>query len=196
VTEADVRILYDRQQLRAVVARLAAEVSAVHDDGVVLVAVLKGSVIFLADLVRHMTITPVVDFLAVSSYEEGAPRVQIMKDLDTDIAGRDVVLVEDVIDTGLSLTWLLEELGRREPRSLDVCALVDKPGRRIVPVDVRWIGISVAEPYVCGYGLDVSERYRNLDLLAAADVSVLAADPDAYVDQLYGTRGGPQGSVP
>jgi len=196
VTEADVRILYDRQQLRAVVARLAAEVSAVHDDGVVLVAVLKGSVIFLADLVRHMTITPVVDFLAVSSYEEGAPRVQIMKDLDTDIAGRDVVLVEDVIDTGLSLTWLLEELGRREPRSLDVCALVDKPGRRIVPVDVRWIGISVEEPYVCGYGLDVSERYRNLDLLAAADVSVLAADPEAYVDQLDGPRGGPQGSVP
>ena len=141
--------------------------------------------IFLADLVRRLSINPVVDFMAVSSYVEGAPRVQIMKDLDTDIAGRDVVLVEDVIDTGLSLTWLLEELGRREPRSLEVCAFLDKPARRIVPVDIRWIGLSVEEGYVCGYGLDVAERYRNLDVVAAADTTVLAVDPDAYVEALY-----------
>jgi hypoxanthine phosphoribosyltransferase len=182
---AEVRVLYGRDEIRAAVDRLAREVSAAHDDGVVLVAVLKGSVIFLADLVRKLTITPVIDFLAVSSYREGAPRVQIMKDLEIDIAGRDVVLVEDVVDTGLSLTWLLEELRRRAPRTIDVCAFVDKPARRIVPVDVRWIGLTVDEPYVCGYGLDVAERYRNLDVVAAADTAVLADDPDAYVHALY-----------
>ena len=181
----EVRVLFGPDDIRAAVDRLARDVSAAHDDGVVLVAVLKGSVIFLADLVRRLTITPVIDFLAVSSYSEGAPRVQIMKDLETDIAGRDVVLVEDIIDTGLSLTWLLEELRRRAPRSIDVCALVDKPARRLVPVDVRWIGLTVEEPYVCGYGLDVAERYRNLDVIAAADTAVLAEDPDAYVHALY-----------
>lgn len=182
---AEVRVLFGPAEIRDAVDRLAAEVSAAHEDGVVLIAVLKGSVIFLADLVRRMTITPVIDFLAVSSYAEGAPRVQIMKDLDTDIVGRDVVLVEDVVDTGLSLTWLLEELQRRGPRRLDVCAFIDKPARRIVPVDVRWVGLTVDEPYVCGYGLDVAERYRNLDVVAAADTAVLAADPDAYVHTLY-----------
>jgi len=190
VTAAQPEILFEKDDIRAAVRRLADELSAAYDDGVVLVAVLKGGVIFLADLVRAMRVHPIVDFLAVSSYEEGAPRVQIMKDLDTDIAGRDVVLVEDVVDTGLSLTWLLEELGRRGPRSLEVCAFVDKPGRRIVPVAVRWVGLTVDEPYVCGYGLDVAERYRNLDLVAAADTAVLGADPDAYVSALYGRAPG------
>jgi hypoxanthine phosphoribosyltransferase len=185
VTPAETRVLFDRAEIRAAVERLAGELSATYDDGVVLVAVLKGSVIFLADLLRRMTTHPVVDFLAVSSYDAGSPRVRIVKDLDTDIAGRDVVLVEDVIDTGLSLTWLLEELRRRAPRSLEVCAFLDKPGRRLVPVSVRWVGLSTDEPYVCGYGLDFSERYRNLDLVAAADTTVLAVDPDAYIDNLY-----------
>jgi len=179
------RILYERDEIQAAVARLADELSAAYDDGVVLIAVLKGSVIFLADLVRRMTITPVVDFLAVSSYDEGSPRVRIVKDLDHDIADRDVVLVEDVVDTGLSLTWLLDELGRRAPRSIEVCAFIDKPARRIVPIDARWIGFTVEEPYVCGYGLDVAERYRNLDLVAVADTAVLGDDPDAYVAALY-----------
>ena len=182
---AEVRILFEREDIRAAVDRLAAELSATYEDGVVLVAVLKGSVLFLADLVRRMTVNPVVDFLAVSSYDEGAPRVRIVKDLDADIAGRDVVLVEDVVDTGLSLTWLLEELGRRSPRSLEVCAFLDKPSRRLVPVPIRWVGLTSDESFVCGYGLDVAERYRNLDVVAAADTSVLAEDPDAYIEVLY-----------
>ena len=179
------RLLFGKEEIQAAVRRLAAELSATYDDGVVLIAVLKGGVIFLADLVRAMTVHPLVDFLSLSSYDEGAPRVKIAKDLDHDIAGRDVVLVEDVVDTGLSLTWLLEELGRRTPRSLEVCAFLDKPARRIVPVEVRWVGLTVDEPYVCGYGLDVAERYRNLDVVAAADTTVLADDPDAYVEALY-----------
>ncbi len=185
MTPAPPRILHDRDAIQATVARLAAELSATYDDGVVLISVLKGSVIFLADLVRRMTTHPVVDFLALSSYDEGAPRVRISKDLDHDIADRDVVLVEDVVDTGLSLTWLLAELGRRAPRTLEVCAFLDKPARRIVPVEARWVGFTVDDPYVCGYGLDVAERYRNLDLVAVADTAVLAEDPDAYVDALY-----------
>lgn len=182
-TEA--RVLFDRSEIHAAVDRLAAELSATYGDGVVFVAVLKGSVIFLADLLRRLTINPVVDFLAVSSYDAGSPRVRIVKDLDIDINGADVVLVEDVVDTGLSLTWLLDELRHRGPRSLEVCAFLDKPARRLVPVPVRWIGLSTEEPYVCGYGLDVSERYRNLDLVAAADTAVLAADRDAYIHNLY-----------
>jgi hypoxanthine phosphoribosyltransferase len=185
VSAAEVRILFGPAEIHAAVDRLAGELSMAYDDDVVLVSVLKGSVLFLADLVRAMTVHPVVDFLAVSSYVDGSPRVRIVKDLDMDIAGRDVVLVEDVVDTGLTLTWLLEELGRREPRSLEVCAFLDKPARRIVPVPVRWVGLTVDEPYVCGYGLDVAERYRNLDVIAAADRSVLGADPDAYVGVLY-----------
>ena len=179
------RILYDREEIQGAVRRLAGELSAAYDDGVVLIAVLKGSVLFLADLVRAMTIHPVVDFLALSSYDEGAPRVKISKDLDHDIADRDVVLVEDVVDTGLSLTWLHEELGRRSPRSLEVCTFLDKPARRIVPVEAKWVGFTVEEPYVCGYGLDVAERYRNLDVVAVVETTVLADDPDAYVEALY-----------
>jgi hypoxanthine phosphoribosyltransferase len=181
----DPQILFGRDEIQEAVRRLAAELSSTYDDGVVLIAVLKGGVIFLADLVRSMTTHPVVDFLALSSFDEGAPRVRIAKDLDHDIADRDVVLVEDVVDTGLSLTWLLAELGRRAPKSLEVCAFLDKPARRIVPVEARWVGFTVEEPYVCGYGLDVEERYRNLDLVAAADTKVLAEDPDAYVEALY-----------
>ena len=185
MSQAAPQVLFDREQVQAAVARLAEELSATYDDGVVLVAVLKGSVLFLADLVRRMRVHPIVDFMSVSTFGEGGPRVRILKDLDVDVTGRDVVLVEDVVDTGLSLSWLLEELRARGCSSLEVCALVDKPQRRIVPVDVRWIGLTVSEPYVCGYGLDVAERYRNLDVIAVADTSVLAADPDAYVEALY-----------
>lgn len=116
MTHLHPQILFGRDEIHDTVRRLASDLSAAYDDGLVLIAVLKGSVIFLADLVRSMSTHPVVDFLALSAYDEGAPRVRISKDLDHDIAGRDVVLVEDVVDTGLSLTWLLAELGRRAPR--------------------------------------------------------------------------------
>ena len=166
-------------------ARLGRELSATHDDGVVLVGVLKGSVPFLADLARALTIAPVVDFLAVSPYAEGTGRVRIVKDLDLDVAGRAVVLVEDVVDTGLTTTYLLGELRRRGARSVDVCALVDKVRRRVVPVPLRWVGFAVEEDYVVGYGLGHAERYRNLPLVAAADLAALRADPDVLLEELY-----------
>jgi hypoxanthine phosphoribosyltransferase len=168
------------------VRRLAAELSAAYDDGVVLVAVLKGSVVFLSDLVRAMTCAPILDFLAISSYERGTGRVRIIKDLDLDISGRDVVLVEDIVDTGLTLGFLVAELERREPASLAVCTLLDKPARRIVPADLRFVGFQIPDVFVVGYGLDFAGRYRNLDALAAGDLDELVADADVYVEALYG----------
>ena len=179
------RVLIPAAELRAGVGRLASEISAAYEDGVVLVAVLKGSVPFLADLVRALTISPEVDFLAISAYAPDTGRVRLVKDLDTDIAGRDVVLVEDIIDTGLTLTYLLGQLGRRGPRSLEVCALLDKVTRRIVPTPVRFVGFTVEDDFVVGYGLDYAERYRNLELVAAGDLGALRADPDAHVEQFY-----------
>ncbi|MGH9152324.1 MAG: hypoxanthine phosphoribosyltransferase [Acidimicrobiales bacterium] len=179
------RVLISADELRAGVRRLAAELSAAYDDGVVLVAVLKGSVPFLADLVRALTVAPEVDFLAISSYAPDTGRVRIVKDLDLDIAGRDVVLVEDIVDTGLTLTYVLGELARRGPRSLEACALLDKATRRIVPTPVRFLGFTVGDDFVVGYGLDFAERYRNLDLVAAGDLAALRADPDAHVNEFY-----------
>ena len=148
-------------------------------------AVLKGSVPFLADLTRRLTIVPEVDFLAISSYAEGTGRVRLVKDLELDLYDRDVVLVEDIVDTGLTLTYLLGELGRRQPRSLEVCALLDRTPQRIVPTPVRFRGFEVTGEFLIGYGLDYAGRYRNLDRIYAADVEELVADPDAYVKELF-----------
>lgn len=150
-----------------------------------LVAVLKGSVPFLADLVRAMTVVPEVDFMAISSYAHDTGRVRIVKDLDSDIYGRRVVLVEDIVDTGLTLTYLLNQLRGRQPASLDVCALLDKVARRIVPTPVRYRGFEIGDDFVLGYGLDFAERYRNLDRVVVGDLEALQADPDAHVEELY-----------
>ncbi|MGH9074600.1 MAG: hypoxanthine phosphoribosyltransferase [Acidimicrobiales bacterium] len=172
-------------ELAAHVRRLGAEISAAYPDGVMLVAVLKGGVWFLADLIRELSVPCQVDVLGISSYAEGSGRVRIVKDLDDDIGGRDVVLVEDIVDTGLTLSYLLGELGRREPRSLAVCALLDKAARRIVPTPLRFLGLRIEDDFVLGYGLDFAERYRNLDRIVAGDVAALQADPDAHVQQLF-----------
>jgi len=179
-------LLVSGEELRTGVAELGRKLSAGYDDGVVLVAVLKGSVVFLADLVRAMTITPLIDFLAVSAYGHGTGRVRLVKDLDTDIGGRHVVLVEDIVDTGLTLAYLTAELAQRDPASLAICTLLDKPARRILPAELAFVGFEVPDVFVIGYGLDFAGRYRNLQLLAAGDLDTLAADPDAYVAQLYG----------
>jgi len=152
---------------------------------VVLVAVLKGSVPFLSDLVRALTVVPVIDFMAISAYAPDSGRVRIVKDLDFDITGRDVVLVEDIVDTGLTLHYLLAELGRRQPRSLDACTLLDRTSRRIIPTPVRYRGFEIGDDFVLGYGLDFAQRYRNLDRVVVGDLAVLQQDPDCYVAELY-----------
>ena len=111
--------------------------------------------------------------------------MRIVKDLDADIGGRDVVLVEDIVDTGLTLTYLLGELGRRRPASLATCALLDKRARRIVPTPVEHVGFVIPDEFVLGYGLDFAGRYRNLDHVVAGDLDALRTDPEAHVQQLY-----------
>jgi hypoxanthine phosphoribosyltransferase len=159
--------------------------SSAYPDGVLLIGVLKGSVPFLADVTRAMTIPTEVDFLAISAYAEGTGRVRIVKDLEADIADRDVVLVEDIVDTGLTLSYVLGELRRRSPRSVEVCALLDKTVRRIVPVPLRFVGFTIPDAFVLGYGMDFAERYRNLDRVVAGDLRALRSNPDAHVKELY-----------
>jgi hypoxanthine phosphoribosyltransferase len=167
------------------VRRLAGEISGSYDDGVVLVAVLKGSVPFLADMIRALTVAPLVDFMAISSYAPDSGRVRILKDLDLDVGGRDVVLVEDIVDTGLTLTYLLGQLRSRQARSVEACALLDKAARRIVPTPLGFRGFEIGDEFALGYGLDYGGRYRNLDRVVAGDLGVLRSDPDAYVGHLY-----------
>lgn len=172
-------------ELRAGVARVAEEISAAHVDGVVLISILKGSIPFVADLCRHLTIVPEFDFLAISSYAPDTGRVRIVKDLDTDIHGRHVVVVEDLVDTGLTLGYLLRELDARGPTSLSACALLDKRVRRIVPTPLAHVGFVVPDEFLLGYGLDFDGLYRNLDRVVAGDLEALRRDPGAHVKQLF-----------
>jgi hypoxanthine phosphoribosyltransferase len=167
------------------VTRLGAELTAAYPNGVLLVGVLKGSVPFLADVARAMEAPTEIDFLAISSYAEGTGRVRIVKDLEADICGRDVVLVEDIVDTGLTVSYVLGELRRRQPTSVEVCALLDKVARRIVPVPLRFVGFSIPDEFALGYGMDFAERYRNLDRIVAGDLNALRTNPDAHVHELY-----------
>jgi hypoxanthine phosphoribosyltransferase len=180
------RVLLDADDLDEIVSRLAAEISDRFDDGVVLAAVLRGSVPFMADLARALTIHPVLDFIAITAYSPGSGRVRMLKDLDIDITGRDVVIVEDIVDTGLTSAFLRAELSRRDPSSVSVCTLLDRPARRVVPVDLEFVGCEIPDEFVVGFGLDHEGRYRNLDLVAVADPELLRTDPDAYVEALYG----------
>ena len=181
-----VRVLHSADDLARAADRLGQALSATYPDGVLLVAVLKGSMLFLADLARRVTVPCEVDFLGISAYTAGTGRVRITKDLDHDVFGRDVVLVEDIVDTGLTSTYILGELRRRGPASLEVCTLFDRRARRIVPVSLGFVGFEATDDLLLGYGLDVAGRYRNLPFVAVGDQQALETDPDAHVESLYG----------
>ncbi len=149
-------------ELAELVARLAGEISADHPEGLVLVGVLKGGVILVADLLRSVEVPCVVDFVALSPYAGRHERVKVLKDLDLDVTGLDVVLVEDVVDSGLSARYLIDLIAARGARRVRVCALFDRPSRRIVPVPLAYLGRKAPEGFLVGYGLDAAERYRNL----------------------------------
>ncbi len=182
------KVLLSAAQIDSIVARLAAQLSARFCDGVLLVGVLRGSVPFLADLVRAMTVPIRVDFMSITPYTPDSGRVRLVKDLDTDIADCDVVIVEAIVDTGLSTAFLHSQLQQRQPRSVTVCTLLDRPMRRVLPVEIEYVGSEISEAYVIGFGLDHEGRYRNLRMIAQADHETLSADPDAYVSALYGTH--------
>jgi hypoxanthine phosphoribosyltransferase len=159
-------VLIDSDALRARIAELGEEISVAYEGkDLLLIGVLKGAVFFMADLMRHLTVPCEVDFMAISSYgaaTDSSGVVRILKDLDINIEGRNVLVVEDIIDSGLTLSYLIRNLESREPASLEICALLTKPDRREIDVAVRWIGFEIPNRFVIGYGLDFAERYRNL----------------------------------
>ena len=178
--DADVEeVLLSGEQVQARVAELGAQLAADYAErDPVLVSVLKGSIVFLADLVRAMPIPLSIDLMEVSSYgasTESSGQVRILKDLSTPIAGRDVIVVEDIIDTGLTLNYLLRYLADKGPASVRIVCLLDKPARRLAPIEIDYRGFTIADRFVIGYGLDYGERYRNLPYIGVLRPSVYGA---------------------
>jgi hypoxanthine phosphoribosyltransferase len=173
-------VLVDEESLRARVAELGEEISTDYvGRDPLLVGVLKGAVFFMADLMRQLTVPCEVDFMAISSYgaaSDSSGVVRILKDLDTPIENRHVLVVEDIIDSGLTLSYLMRNLKARRPTTLEVCALLTKPARREIDVPVRYVGFEIPNRFVVGYGLDFAEKYRNLPY-----VGVLQEDAGAGV---------------
>ena len=172
-------VMISDEQIQERVRELGAEISADYQgQTVLLVAVLRGAAIFLADLSRAMTVPVELDFMAVSSYGSSTKSsgvVRILKDLDEQIEGRNVLVVEDILDTGLTLKYLLKNLASRKPASLEVVTLLNKQGKQRVPISCKYSGFSVPDEFVVGYGLDFAERYRNLPYIGVLK-------PSAYQD--------------
>jgi hypoxanthine phosphoribosyltransferase len=164
-------ILVPAEDLNRRVGELGADISRDYDGrDLLLVGVLKGAVFFLSDLMRHLSIPCQLDFMAVASYgsvTDSSGVVRILKDLDGPIEGREVLIVEDIVDSGLTLQYLLRSLGARNPATLEVCALLTKPERRKVELPIRYVGFEIADRFAIGYGLDHEERHRNLPYVAA-----------------------------
>jgi hypoxanthine phosphoribosyltransferase len=171
---AEHELVVRSEELRLRVRDLAAAISIDYaGKRLLLVCVLKGAVFFLSDLMRHIDIPVEVDFMAVASYgsaTDSSGVVRILKDLDMPLEGRDVLIVEDIVDSGLTLQYLLRNLGSRNPASLEVCSLLTKPSRRKVDLPVRYVGFEIPDRFVVGYGLDYDERYRNLPYIAALEL--------------------------
>jgi hypoxanthine phosphoribosyltransferase len=174
-------ILIDRETLETRVAELGAEISSDYEGkGLILVGVLKGAIFFISDLMRQLSVPCEIDFMAISSYGAGTDSsgvVRILKDLDANISGQNVLVVEDIVDSGLTLSYLLRTLKARRPASIEICALLTKPERREIDVPVRYVGFEIPNKFVIGYGLDYRERYRNLPYIGVLD-------PEIFLDVL------------
>ena len=179
-------VLYGREDIRRRIEELGRSITGdLQGRAPVLISVLKGGSMFLADLIRTIGLPVSIDYMSISRYgsaTESMGRVRIVKDLDEDIGGRDVIVVEDIVDTGLTLSYLISVLRSRDPASVEVCALLDKSVRRIAPLQIRYRGFECPDVFLVGYGLDFQERYRNIpDILAVQDFPALQADPDALM---------------
>ncbi len=163
-------ILISPDALQERIAELGAQISSDYaEQDLILIAVLKGSILFMSDLMRHIVVPHSIDFMATSSYGDAFDSsgvVRILKDLDVSIEGRNVLIVEDIVDTGRTLSYLTRILRARQPASLEICALLDKRSRREVDVPVKYIGFDIPDKFVLGYGLDFVEKYRNLPYIA------------------------------
>lgn len=169
-------VLFSEEALNAKVKEIAAQISKDYlGKELLLVGVLKGANVFMCDLMREITFPIMIDFIAASSYghsTESSGVVKILKDLDYSIEGKDVIIVEDIIDTGLTLNYLIENFKSRNPRSLEICTLLDKPERRIANINVRYVGYRIPDEFIVGYGIDYAEKYRNLPFIASLKESV------------------------
>jgi hypoxanthine phosphoribosyltransferase len=172
-------ILLTSEQIQAKVREMGAQIAADYagSDDLLLVGVLKGCIMFMVDLARAIPMPLAIDFIAISSYghsTESSGVVRVLKDLDTDIAGRHVLIVEDIIDSGLTLDYLRSQLSRRNPASLRICSLLNKPERRIAAVSVEYLGFDIPNEFVVGYGLDYGEHYRNLPYIGVLKQEIYA----------------------
>lgn len=166
--DGQLRVLISQEQLQDRIRELGAKIAADYpesDRSLCLIGILKGAFIFLADLARAIPRQTRIDFIGISSYGRGktsSGEVKVTKDLDTVIEGADVLIVEDIVDSGVTLTYLMQVMAQRRPRSLKIAALLDKPERRMRPVEVAYVGFKIPDEFVVGYGLDYDENYRNL----------------------------------
>ncbi|MDD2431555.1 MAG: hypoxanthine phosphoribosyltransferase [Firmicutes bacterium] len=160
------KIIISQEQLENRVQELGKQLTKDYQDKqLIVIGILRGATIFLADLVREIDLQMEIDFMAVSSYglaTKSSGVVRIIKDLESTIAGRDVLIVEDIVDSGLTLKYIVENLQSRKPNSIEICTLLDKPARRVEGIDVKYNGFVIPDEFVVGYGLDYAERYRNL----------------------------------
>ena len=167
-------VLFTREQIAKRVAELGAQISKdFAGQRIILLGVLKGATVFLSDLARNISVETTFDFVGISSYRgtsESSGEVRLTKDVDESVEGRNVILVEDILDTGLTLSYLVKIISAHQPRALRVCTLLDKPARRKVPVRADYIGFEIPDKFVVGYGMDFAEKYRNLE-----DIRVLPA---------------------
>jgi hypoxanthine phosphoribosyltransferase len=184
VYEGDIAsVLITEQQISDKIQELAKQVAADYPAGdggtdLLLVGVLKGAVMFMTDMARALPVPVQLEFMAVSSYGSSTSSsgvVRILKDLDRDIAGRNVLIIEDIVDSGLTLSWLLKNLASRRPASLEVCALLRKPDAVKVDVPVKYVGFDIPNEFVVGYGLDYAERYRDLPYIGTLDPKVYSS---------------------
>jgi len=166
VLQSQLSILITREEIEQSVARLAREIERDYEDKQPLfVGVLQGSFVFMADLIRRLDLPLELDFIRVCSYgagQESSGSVKLMQDVGSPIEGRDVLVIEDIVDTGITISFVLDHLGKRKPASLKLCALTDKPSRRRVPVSIDYLGLTVPDEFIVGYGMDCDERFRNL----------------------------------
>jgi hypoxanthine phosphoribosyltransferase len=175
-------ILIDEHTLQARIRELGAQLSSdyAHSDNLLLVCILKGGIMFLTDLTRAMTVPHEIDFMAASSYGKGARSatgsVRIEMDIRSTITDRDVLVVEDIIDSGYTLHFVIQTLRARNPRSLKLCTLLDKASRREIPLQSDYVGFTIENKFVFGYGLDLDERWRNLPFVGVVDEDVLRAE--------------------
>ncbi len=172
------KILFTEEQLKTRIKELGQEISRDHANSgrdLVLICVLKGSVPFMADIMRAIDLPCTIDFMAVSSYGRGTVstgEIKIKKDIETDLIGKDVLIIEDILDSGLTLSYIMGLMGKYSPASIKLCTLLDKPERRKVPISPNYCGFTVPDEFVVGFGLDYNEKYRNLPYIGVLKRSV------------------------